>query len=710
MSNVYQRCDSNEWDPYYDFYEEEVLSEEEDVYIENGGVAEEALQSSGSGSQHGMSFSGHPFDESTRASQHPLPVEEQKTEIVLAPRQADPPQSARYDRLEPTGQLRRGARSSTAPLIVQRPVLLPQEVSSSTLMPQELSSSGTPKTHQSEQGSWSNDHRKGHADKRVVAVAPTLDSSVVDIEEDHLLPADQIVCYRGNALVAHKGHEIILYEPPKYLHEIDVKDSLSWRSKTCLLLLLFLLIALAVSAGVLYFVVFKEERPNNPTMAPTEVPPDSLTLSCPGQVTTLTDDDVARYGTLTAEQLVPSIYTTWNYSIDDCQPANQAAVWLSTGNGDEDETDWLQRFIMAFMYFATEGSQWPSQSNWLSHEESVCSWQGLGCTGDGAILKMNLAENSLTGPMISELGLLPKLQVISLQSNAISGSIDFVTSLPDLNLINLSNNRLVGPVPNISAPNLELLNLHGNVFTGIIPPSLGMAVSLKHLDLGNNCLQGTVPSEINNLSRLSSLNFEANNILSGRIATEFGRFADLKLFSISNTAIRARIPRQYGALTKLEELRMANTLVGGDIPAAVANMTSLRHMDLSGSRFRKEVPGFLGTLTKLTHLSLHNNSLTGEVPSELGALKNLTFLQLDSNSMVGTVPSEIGLLTALDALTLHGNDLITGRVPAEVCRLRELDLEIFTTSCPMRTEQGDQLGVTCAVPLCCSACIGRLGR
>ena len=48
--------------------------------------------------------------------------------------------------------------------------------------------------------------------------------------------------------------------------------------------------------------------------------------------------------------------------------------------------------------------------------------------------------------------------------------------------------------------------------------------------------------------------------------------------------------------------------------------------------------------------------------------------------------------------------LLSGWIPLEVCSLREKELEVFTTQCPNQHEQGEQLGIICPVPICCSAC------
>ena len=51
--------------------------------------------------------------------------------------------------------------------------------------------------------------------------------------------------------------------------------------------------------------------------------------------------------------------------------------------------------------------------------------------------------------------------------------------------------------------------------------------NLANLGLNDNHLQGTIPPELGNLTKLSSLNL-ANNRLSGSIPTELGRLNALR--------------------------------------------------------------------------------------------------------------------------------------------------------------------------------------
>ncbi|KAG5564250.1 hypothetical protein RHGRI_000450 [Rhododendron griersonianum] len=94
--------------------------------------------------------------------------------------------------------------------------------------------------------------------------------------------------------------------------------------------------------------------------------------------------------------------------------------------------------------------------------------------------------------------------------------------------INLSHNRLTGPIPpeigNLS--HIKALNLSHNNFTGTIPVTFSNLKSVESLDLSYNRLNGKIPSQLIVLKFLVVFNLSYNN-LSGRMpprVNQFGTF------------------------------------------------------------------------------------------------------------------------------------------------------------------------------------------
>ncbi|KAG5564267.1 hypothetical protein RHGRI_000462 [Rhododendron griersonianum] len=94
--------------------------------------------------------------------------------------------------------------------------------------------------------------------------------------------------------------------------------------------------------------------------------------------------------------------------------------------------------------------------------------------------------------------------------------------------INLSHNRLTGPIPpeigNLSL--IKALNLSHNNFTGKIPVTFLNLKGIESLDLSYNHLNGEIPSQLTELYFLAVFNLSYNN-LSGRMpprVKQFGTF------------------------------------------------------------------------------------------------------------------------------------------------------------------------------------------
>ena len=137
---------------------------------------------------------------------------------------------------------------------------------------------------------------------------------------------------------------------------------------------------------------------------------------------------------------------------------------------------------------------------------------------------------------------------------------------------------------------------------------------VTRLRLYSKGLNGTIPSELGNLSNLEWLSFSYNQ-LTGPIPSELGNLANLNLLLLS-----------WNRLT-------------GTIPPELGNLSNLRDLALNGNRLTGEIPSELGSLSNLTSLYLERNQLTGEIPSELGSLSNLRSLYLSRNQLIGCIPA-----------------------------------------------------------------------
>ena len=71
-------------------------------------------------------------------------------------------------------------------------------------------------------------------------------------------------------------------------------------------------------------------------------------------------------------------------------PQHIAAQWLSYHNSTEVQTCspylTLQKYVLAVLYYSTDGQNWAQQGNFLSNE-NVCLWKGVFCDNDNIVMK-----------------------------------------------------------------------------------------------------------------------------------------------------------------------------------------------------------------------------------------------------------------------------------------------------------------------------------
>ena len=232
--------------------------------------------------------------------------------------------------------------------------------------------------------------------------------------------------------------------------------------------------------------------------------------------------------------------------------------------------------------------------------------------------------------------------------------------------IELWENNMVGSIPsdlgNLSS--LERLSLDKNELSGEIPAELGSLSKLTEFYLQENKLSGAIPSGLGRLSSLTVLRLGGNQ-LSGQIPEELGNLANLERMFLEDNNLSGEIPADLGRLSRLDILRLDRNQISGEIPSELSGLSNLTQMNLHGNQLSDEIPSELGNLSSVEVLSLSYNQLTGDIPSELGSLANLRELYLNSNDLSGEIPAELGNLSNLTELYLWGNEL-SGGIPSEL--------------------------------------------
>ena len=203
---------------------------------------------------------------------------------------------------------------------------------------------------------------------------------------------------------------------------------------------------------------------------------------------------------------------------DPTSPQFRALEWLKSNSPTVDELKVkpiAQRYVLAVLYFSTNGEEWLDNTGWLSSDEE-CEWFSTStssknnvCDRSGRVTEINLRSNNLNGILPSELVLLAEnLTRIQVNGNTLSGTFpSFVGEMTNLVRFHAHWNLLSGTVPtNLGELSSSLLSLRvgHNDFVGTIPRQLGDLESLEALDLSSNELTGTIPSFLGDLSNLST--------------------------------------------------------------------------------------------------------------------------------------------------------------------------------------------------------------
>jgi Leucine-rich repeat (LRR) protein len=246
-------------------------------------------------------------------------------------------------------------------------------------------------------------------------------------------------------------------------------------------------------------------------------------------------------------------------------------------------------------------------------------------------------------------------------------------NLGHITVLSLGQNSLNGNIPSEIGNLTEItaIELWSDQLTGSIPIQFGNLTDLVWLRLDGNSLTGSIPSEFGNLQALQYI-FMGNNQLSGSIPPELGNLTNLYALELWYNNLSGSIPAQLGNLTKLQRILLTQNQLSGNIPPELGNLVSLEYLWLGHNQLSGSIPVELGNMINLQAVELWSNHLSGVIPFQLGNWTKITWFRLDGNQLSGNIPSEIGNLTSLVRLYLNDNAL-QGEVPSNITNLINLE-------------------------------------
>ncbi|XP_077252229.1 leucine-rich repeat protein kinase family protein [Tasmannia lanceolata] len=175
------------------------------------------------------------------------------------------------------------------------------------------------------------------------------------------------------------------------------------------------------------------------------------------------------------------------------------------------------------------------------------------CTNP-SIKEIKLPSRNLTG-IVSWLFLknLSELQTVDLSDNSLQGSVpNGFWSIPSLHTVNLARNRIGGSVTRSESSPIQVLNLSSNRFTNSF--RLQGFSNLRILDLSHNDLR-SLPYGFKNLTKLEHLDLSGCNI-SGN-SKPISKLFSLKYLDISENSMNGSYPSDFPPLRNLKFLNIS---------------------------------------------------------------------------------------------------------------------------------------------------------
>ncbi|KAJ0729495.1 putative protein kinase RLK-Pelle-LRR-XII-1 family [Helianthus annuus] len=281
-------------------------------------------------------------------------------------------------------------------------------------------------------------------------------------------------------------------------------------------------------------------------------------------------------------------------------------------------------------------------------ELALCKFQGvlprsIGNLSD-QLQYLNLESNNLYGNLPASIGNLVGLVGLYFALNQFTGSIpSTIGKLQKLQHFVLSENQLSGQLPD-ALGNLSSLNnifLYSNKLEGVIPSSIGNCRHLLELHLDDNKFTGKIPQRILQLSSLSIILDLSQNNLFGSLPTEVRDLKMLTTLDLSYNNLSGTIPSSLGGCGSLSGLYLTGNLFQGMIPPSLSSLKGLVELDISHNNLSGQIPRFLERFL-LEYLNLSYNDFEGEVP-QLGVFANASaFSILGNNRLCGGIV-ELGL-------------------------------------------------------------------
>ncbi|KAL2570852.1 hypothetical protein AAZV13_18G215600 [Glycine max] len=240
---------------------------------------------------------------------------------------------------------------------------------------------------------------------------------------------------------------------------------------------------------------------------------------------------------------------------------------------------------------------------------------------------IHLSNNHLRGLPKRMFNGTSSLVTLDLSYNEITNSVqDIIQELKytRLNILLLKGNHFIGDIPKqlCQLIHLSILDLSHNNFSGAIPNCLGK-MSFENKDperflerlsgWGSTGQNKIFPSQLPNVE-------EKVNFTSKKRTDTYTRsiLAYMSGIDLSHNKLNGNIPFDLGNLTRIRALNLSHNDLIGQIPATFSNLVQTESLDLSFNKLSGQIPPQLSKLTSLEVFSVAHNNLSGTTPEWKG--------------------------------------------------------------------------------------------
>lgn len=198
--------------------------------------------------------------------------------------------------------------------------------------------------------------------------------------------------------------------------------------------------------------------------------------------------------------------------------------------------------------------------------------------------------NNINGSFSEDFSKFTKLQYLDLQNNQVEGDYSVLGLIPTLRTLILSvnnfnkidsdnyNNKSIPQsfknLTNLTDLRLQSLGLKNNI------DILGSLVNLNVLQINNNMIEGPLPTNFSALNKLYFITFDSNKITDISV---LGGINTLQTIDGQSNLITA-IPSSFNQLTNLTNLSLRRNKISGSLIALAP--TKLSYLDISENRLR----------------------------------------------------------------------------------------------------------------------------